>query len=445
MTNNEVKKKTKKKTTKKIKKTIKKESNIKSNSKIQPKSELESLQPLINIGLVGHVDHGKTTLTEKLTGKWTDTHSEEQKRGITIRLGYANTLIRFCESSKSYTIADTCDGKPTHPTLKISFVDAPGHESLMATMLSGAAIMDAALLLIAANEKCPQPQTKEHLMAMDVMGIKKIIVLQNKIDLLSKDEIIKNYKEIKSFLKNTPYENSPIVPISAKYGINTNQVLKLIVNYFDIPSRELNVKPLMFVARSFDINKPGSPIEKLKGGILGGTIKQGVLKIGDEIEILPGFSEEKDGKRTRIPIFTKIIGLKTDKENLKQAIPGGSIAMQTTLDPAISKSDQLAGNVIGLKGELPPVRNTLKLKVTMFKTIIGNDNQDVSVDNFKLKELVMINVNAAATVGIISNIKKDLVEFSLKIPVCASKDTRVSLSRRIGSRFRLVGFGMIID
>jgi translation initiation factor 2 subunit 3 len=149
----------------------------------------EPIQPVINIGLVGHVDHGKTTLTEKLTGKWTDTHSEEIKRGITIRLGYADVTFRKCPQCAEpdcYMTGKTCPihNVPTEFLRKVSFVDAPGHESLMATMLSGAAIIDGALLLVAANEFCPQPQTREHLMALEMSGINNLIIVQNKIDLV---------------------------------------------------------------------------------------------------------------------------------------------------------------------------------------------------------------------------------------------------------------------
>src|SRR3989338_1518259 len=109
--------------------------------------DIESLE-MLNIGMVGHIDHGKTTLLYKLTGKFADTHSEELKRGITIKLGYADLIIEK-------------NGKKRY----VSFVDCPGHEMLMATMLSVAALIDAAILVRAANEGI-KPQTKEHLIAL---------------------------------------------------------------------------------------------------------------------------------------------------------------------------------------------------------------------------------------------------------------------------------------
>jgi len=428
--------KTKKAKTKKSSKTDKKEKKI-----------LEPIQPEINIGLVGHVDHGKTTLVKALSGKWTDTHSEELKRGITIRLGYADTVFRKCSKCKEpecFCVNDKCPRckTKTNPLRKVSFVDAPGHESLMATMLSGATIIDYALLLIAANEECPQPQTREHLMALEILGIKKIIIVQNKVDVVSDEQVIKNYNQIKEFIKGTAYEGSPIIPISAQHNTNVDILIQTIEEYFPTLKKDILKEPIMFVARSFDINPPGSDPIKIKGGILGGALKQGKFMINDEIEIKPGRSIEKSGKILWEPLTTKIVGLVTGGCSVKEIFPGGSIAVMTLLDPAIVKSDSLSGSIVGKKGKLPKVWYNFKLETHLLKRVVGlKDN--IAVEQIKLNEILMLNVNSAATVGFVKEIKKDFINCSLKIPVCAEPKSRVSISRRIGTRWRLIGYGII--
>ena len=230
-------------------------------------------QPEVNIGMIGHVDHGKTTLTQRLTGKWTDEHSEEIKRGISIKLGYADTAFYKCPSCpepQCYTTKETCPycGSKTELLRAVSFLDAPGHETLMAVMLSGASLMDGAVLLIAANEPCPQPQTREHLMAMEIAGIKNIVIVQNKIDLVSEKQALKHYEQIKEFVKGTCAEDAPIIPISAHHDINIDVLIKAIEEKIPTPKRDLSKDPLMYVARSFDINKPGSRPKDLKGGVI---------------------------------------------------------------------------------------------------------------------------------------------------------------------------------
>ena len=145
-------------------------------------------QPCVNIGTSGHVDHGKTSLIQALTGSWTSVHSQELKRGITIRVGYSDAAFykcKKCEEPLGYSTTPKCNncGNKSELSRVVSFVDSPGHESLMANMLSGSALMDGALLLVAANEQVPKPQTKEHLLALQTLGIKQIVVLQNKVDL----------------------------------------------------------------------------------------------------------------------------------------------------------------------------------------------------------------------------------------------------------------------
>ncbi len=402
-------------------------------------------QPEINIGMVGHVDHGKTTLVKSLSGKWTDTHSEEIKRGITIRLGYADVAIyrcSTCEGSDAFGVQPVCAKckKPAMAVRKFSLVDAPGHESLMATMLCGANIIDGALLLVSAQEKCPQPQTMEHVQALQIVGIKNIIVVQNKIDLVTPEQAKKNYEEIKEFLKGTPYENSPIVPMSALHSVNLDVLLETIQNTIPTPKRDIDKSPLMYVARSFDINKPGSEPEKMVGGVLGGALKQGKLKSGDEVAILPGFeiAEKKQWK----PLTTKIISMMTGGEKVDEVSPGGSVALMTKLDPAVVKSDKLVGSIVGLPGKLPQVWNEVKLEVHLLERVVGAKDKLV-VEPVKLGELLMLNVNAAATVGVVKSLSKKEITCTLRRPVCAEPGSRVVMSRNMGQRWRLIGYGTI--
>ncbi|RLE38602.1 translation initiation factor IF-2 subunit gamma [Candidatus Woesearchaeota archaeon] len=424
------------------------EINAKTNAKTIAKPK-KILQPEVNIGLVGHVDHGKTTLTERLSGKWTDTHSEEIKRGITIRLGYADTTFYKCPRCKEpecYCTNEKCPRckSETEPLRMVSFVDAPGHESLMATMLSGATIMDGALLLIAANEQCPQPQTREHLMALEMANIKNVIVVQNKIDLVPEGGALKNYNQIKEFLKGTNYADAPIIPVSARHDINVDVLIKTVQEVIPTPKRDFTKKPLMLIARSFDINKPGTMPERLLGGILGGSLKQGVLKNGEAVELRPGHMVEERNQKIWKPIKTKILALRTGNKDVDEVTPGGSFAILTSLDPAVVKSDKLAGNVLSTEGNLPPVWDELKLRTYLLERVVGA-REDLVVEPIKIGEPLMLNVNSAATVGVVKEIKKDVFKCVLKIPVCADKDDKVTISRRIGNRFRLIGYGVIVE
>ncbi len=404
------------------------------------KSKDDPLQPVLNIGMVGHVDHGKTTLLERLSGKWTDTHSEELKRGITIRLGYADVVIRK-KSDGTFTTHDEPD---TVIERKVSFVDAPGHESLMATMLSGAALMDGALLLVAANEKCPQPQTQEHIMALEIIGLKHVIVVQNKIDLVSEEQALKNYEQIKAFLKGTPFENAPIVPISAHHKAGLGSLLKVVQETIPTPQRDASIKPIMLIARSFDINKPGALADEIVGGVLGGGLRQGTLKIGDEIEIKPGYMVVEKNQQIFKSLKTIVVGLNTGGQQVEEVGPAGSVGVLTALDPSIVKSDKLAGAIAGHPGTLPPVWYDITLKITLLDRVVGMDEK-TTVDPIKLGEPLMLNVNAAATVGMVTELKKGFTKCKLKLPVCCDVKARLTVSRRIGQRFRLIGFAEIQD
>jgi translation initiation factor 2 subunit 3 len=401
-------------------------------------------QAVVNIGMVGHVDHGKTTLTEALSGIWTDTHSEELRRGISIRLGYADTSFYRCPSCGLYTTKETCprDGSKTDFLRRVSFVDAPGHETLMATMLSGAAIMDGAVLVIAANEPCPQPQTKEHLMALDIIGVRNIIVVQNKIELLSREKAIEHYRQIREFLQRTRARDAPIIPISAIHRANIDLLIQAIEEHIPTPKHDPTLSPRMYVARSFDVNRPGTKPENLVGGVIGGSLLQGKFRVGDEVEIRPGIQFTREGRAGWQHLRSKIVSLQAGGEPVEEAAPGGLIGVGTKLDPSLTKADYLAGAVAGAPGSLPPVLETLQLEVHLMERVVGTA-EELEVKPLTTGEPLMVNVGTATTAGTITSARGTQAEVRLKLPVCAEPGARAAISRRIAGRWRLIGYGII--
>ncbi len=400
--------------------------------------------PEVNIGMVGHVDHGKTTLVAALSGVWTDRHSEELKRGISIKLGYADATFRkcpLCEPPEAYTVEAVCPkhNVETEILRTVSFVDSPGHETLMATMLSGAALMDGAVLVIAANEKCPRPQTKEHLMALEIIGVDKIVIAQNKIDIVPKERILENYREIKEFVQGTIAENAPIIPISAQQKVNVDALIEAIEETIPTPERDLSSAPLMHIARSFDVNKPGTPPDKLLGGVVGGSLARGKLRVGDEIEIRPGVKDERGNYN---PIYTEVVSIMASGRQIEEATPGGLIGVATKLDPFLTKSDGLVGNVLGHPNELPDILYEFTMEVQLLERVVGTE-EEIKVEKIKMNEPLMLAVGTAITLGVVTSARDDIVEVKLKRPVCAEVGDRVAISRRVGTRWRLIGAGRI--
>ncbi len=393
-----------------------------------------SKQPEVNIGLVGHVDHGKTSLTKSLTGKWTDTFSEEIKRGISIRLGYADAVFYHYDAlsgSESFgTKPVSTSGDPGRELRKVSFVDVPGHETLMTTMLSGACLMNGAILVIAANEKCPQPSTAEHLMALKAIGIQHLVVAQNKVDLVDKTQALKNHDEIVTFLKEAGYENVPIIPVSANFNANIDVLIEAIEAH--IPSPKLDAsKPLrLFVARSFDVNTPGTAPDKLKGGVVGGSIMTGSIKVGDEIEIVPGVDNK--------PVITKVLSLHTTFGSLEEAFPGGLIAFGTQLDPNLTKNDQFKGQIVAKPGSLPKPVSKLSLKLYLFKRLV--ETVDYTI---RPNEMIVLTVGTTTIIGTVTRASKDQLEVVFKTPIVVEKDQKVALSKKQKTGWRLVAYGEV--
>ncbi|CAN4112505.1 unnamed protein product [Withania somnifera] len=427
--------------------------------------EIISWQPTINIGLIGHVAHGKTTIVRAISGIQTTRFKCELERNITVKLGYANAKIYKCEDEscprplcyKSYGSGEQdnppCD-VPGFENCKmkllrhVSFVDCPGHEVLMTRMLSGATVMDGAFLLIAANESFPQPQTLEHFSAVDILKLQNLIVLQNKVDIVQEDQARNQYKEIRGFLKEKVAEGAPVIPVSAQLNYNIDAVCEYITK-IPIPKRDFVSPSHMVVIRSFDVNKPGCGIKDMKGGVVGGTITKGVLKVNQIVELRPGIIGKKaDGKTICKPIYSRIISLFAEQNKLQFAVPGGLIGIGTSMDPALSRSDMLVGQVLGDVGTLPEVYIKLKVrKIELLRRLVGVEKNDSGqqVSSLAKGEVLMLNILSMATGGKIITVRKNCATLELTAPVCTGIAEKVVLSRRVGGHWRLIGWGEIED
>lgn len=426
--------------------------------------EVISRQATINIGTIGHVAHGKSTIVKAISGVQTVRFKNELERNITIKLGYANAKIYKCDNEKcprpGCYISGGSSKDDSFPCLRpvcsgrfqlvrhVSFVDCPGHDILMATMLNGAAVMDAALLLIAGNESCPQPQTSEHLAAIEIMKLKHIVILQNKIDLVKEAQAKEQYEQILKFVQGTVAEGAPVIPISAQLKYNIEVLCEYITKKIPVPLRDFTSEPRLIVIRSFDVNKPGCEVDDLKGGVAGGSILRGVLKVGMEIEVRPGLvSKDSEGKLTCRPIFSRIVSLFAEQNELQFAVPGGLIGVGTKIEPTLCRADRLVGQILGAVGALPKIFIELEISYYLLKRLLGvrteGDKKGARVPKLSRNEVLLVNIGSLSTGGRVLATRADLAKISLTNPVCTEIDEKIALSRRVEKHWRLIGWGQI--
>lgn len=440
--------------------------------------EVISRQATINVGTIGHVAHGKSTVVKAVSGVQTVRFKNELERNITIKLGYANAKIyqgkavtdtplapMFTSRGSSHADVFEEGGREYHLRRHLSFVDCPGHDILMATMLNGAAVMDAALLLVAGNETCPQPQTSEHLAAVEIMRLQHIIILQNKVDLVKPDAATAQQEQIRKFVAGTVAGSAPILPISAVLKYNMDILCEYLVRKIPLPVRDFTSQPRLIVIRSFDVNRPGQDVEHLQGGVAGGSILQGVLRVGDEIEVRPGIvhkkaatevvkkngDEEEGGEPETImvctPIYSKISSLYAETNDLQFAVPGGLIGVGTRIDPTLTRADRLVGQVLGLTGQLPDVYSSIEVSYYLLRRLLGVKTSDggkqAKVQRLTKGEILMVNIGSTATGGRVTGVKGEMAKIALTQPVCTQEKEKIALSRRVDKHWRLIGWGEI--
>ena len=304
--------------------------------------------------------------------------------------------------------------------------------------------MDAALLLIAGNETCPQPQTSEHLAAIEIMKLNHIIILQNKVDLMREEAADQHHQSILKFIRGTVADKSPIIPISAQLKFNIDAINEYLVSKIPVPVRDFSAAPHMIVIRSFDVNKPGAEIEELKGGVAGGSILTGVLKLGDEIEIRPGIvSKDEHGKLQCRPIHSRVVSLFAEHNDLKFAVPGGLIGVGTRVDPTLCRADRLVGFVLGLRGQLPNIYTEIEVNYFLLRRLLGvktADGKQQKVGKLQKTEVLMVNIGSTATGAKVMAVKADVARLQLTSPACTELGEKVALSRRIEKHWRLIGW-----
>ena len=403
-------------------------------------------QPVLNIGMIGHVANGKSSIVRMISGEATQRHSDEKIKNITIKLGYANAKIYKCssciepscyQSTASSVYEHNCMhcGKQCDLILHVSFADCPGHHLLMETMLNGTCVMNYTILVESAtNDKIPELQTMEHFEIAQEAHIPTSIVCLNKLDLMvkNKNKVPDIIERIEDFTQSYGGNKIPVVPVSATLNANIDVVLQYIAN-MTIPKKNLTKDFKMLVVRSFNVNKEKSPICDLKGGVIGGSLLTGMIDIGDKIMIYPGYTNTlPEGSKTKwsySPLKSKALSINSGKNNLEYAIPGGLIGIQLDIDPSLSGDDKLTGNVIyndsrqnvKVYEEIVLKYKKLTRKLTEYITEFSK--------KFNIKDIIRINVNSNNILSKIKNISKESIELVLEKPICLELGEMVTISK----------------
>ena len=401
-------------------------------------------QPIINVGFIGHVSDGKSTVTRRLTDVETQKFSKEKETNITIRLGYANAKIYKCQMCPEpicyYSIGiNTKTNECKHCGEKgilvnhISFVDCPGHNSFMGTMLNGTSVMDYTITVESVvNKTFPAPQTIQHLDAIESNNIPNVAIILNKVDLVNEITTFEKIDILKDFLKKYKSKANPIIPISATFDVNIDVICEILAK-LKVPQRELECEKLrMNIIRSFNINLPGTKIDTLKGGVVGGSIIKGTVKINDTVYIYPGMIYEDKYE----PLKAKVLTIFSEKTSLQSAVCGGLIALGLDIDPGLTGDDALVGNVIKLNNKFDDtnkfyVTKKVKLDIKYFDIF----NQDIL--NSSNKFILNINMN-----NIQAEIKDDYFVFEKPIYIEMNDNITVSIKNQEG--LQIIGTGKLI-
>ncbi|KAJ2681604.1 eukaryotic translation initiation factor 2 subunit gamma, partial [Coemansia spiralis] len=268
------------------------------------------------------------------------------------------------------------------------------------------------------------------------------------VDLTSEEQAQSNYQQIQEFIKGTIAEKSPVIPISAQLKFNIDAVVEYIYRNIPVPVRDFKLEPRLIVIRSFDVNKPGSTVDQLKGGVAGGSILRGVIRLGDQIEVRPGFVDIGDDMKIRVrPYLSQVVTLNAEKNALQFAVPGGLIGVGTLLDPTLCRGDRLVGSVLGTVGSLPMVVVEIEIKYFLLRRLLGvvsEGKKQAKISKLSKNEQLQINVGSSTVGGRVAGVKDSLAKIVLSSATCAEIGEKIALSRRIERSWRLIGWATIV-
>ena len=401
---------------------------------------------LINLGTLGSVSDGKSEMIYQLSGIRTQRDSREKKRNITIKAGYANIKLWKCEecfklfsSGENVTenICDNCDDNNCVINNHISFVDCPGHQELIETMMSSMSLMKGAIVIISVAEPLKQkPQLIQHLISAKVSNLNKLIICMNKCDLVPINIVKERKKELDELLKKLDITPLIIIPTSFTHKLGINELIHSIETFFPNQEEEINTKTLFRITRSFDINQPGINYETIKGGCVGGSLISGSFKLNDEVEINPGIlTKNKDGRFTCEPIRTTLLSFESDKIKLDVVEPGGLVGILTNIDPYYCKNDQLKGNVITLVGQALPVYDKINIEFSKIYEFYG-------VWIPKNGDKLFLQIGNMFTEAILSKIKNEKMLLQLVKPVCIDTNSKIMICIK-QPILKIVGIGSL--
>ena len=407
---------------------------------------------LFNLGTLGSVSDGKSEMIYQLSGGdqnggiRTQRDSREKKRNITIKAGYANIKIWKCVeclnyySSKEILLEYKCNNCNNNCIINnhISFVDCPGHQELIETMMSSISLMKGAIVVISVVESLKQkPQLLQHLISAKISNLDKLILCMNKCDLVPINIVKERKIELDALLKKLDIKPLVIIPTSFTHRLGIINLINAINIFFNNNESEINNKTLFRITRSFDINPPGIPYEIIKGGCIGGSLISGSLKINDEVEINPGIlTKNKDGRYTYEPIITKLISFESDKIKLESVEPGGLVGILTNIDPYYCKNDILKGNIITPIGQALPVYNEIKIE---FNKIDDFDGVWIPKNGDK----VFLQIGNMFTEARLSKVKDNKMIFQLIKPVCIDNNSKILVCIK-QPILKIVGIGKLL-